>query len=184
MNDFMISMLTTLPIIFFEIFASYIYTFFVHSLLAKDPKWKYFLMLWAGLLLFQTGIYTWLPGKLGITVSYFDGLVRFADGALLTNLSLVMFLHAACIGLAMLGHLWKSIRKKVKFNGKYVLLELAVIVILVFAGVRIGQSVNPATEAALPGQISAVLVIGVILILWGYGDSGLKTPFSAKKTKQ
>ena len=181
MKDIIIAILATLPIVFFEIFASFVYSAFVVSVLAKDAKWKYFLMLWVGLLLFQAGIYTWFPGKMGIVVSYFDGLIKFVDRELLTNLSLVMFLHAGGIGLATLNHLWKSIRKKVKFSGKYVLLELAMTVVLIFFGVRIGKNVNEATKMADSGKISAIITIGVILIIWGYSSSGLRDAFSAMK---
>ncbi len=179
MKGFIVSVLATLPILFFEMIASIIYSIFVQGILAKDPIWKRCLGLWVGLLLVQTGIYTWVPGKLGLVVRYFDGLIQFVDGALITNLSLVMFLHAGGIGLAMLGYLWKVIRKQVKFNGKYVLLELAMTAILVFLGVRFRRYVGDQVEVAEKGKISAFIVLGVILSFWG--GSGLKTKVLSKK---
>ena len=138
MKVFIISMIATLPIVIFDVFSSLIYTEFANRVLKKDRSWAGWLALWVGLLLFQTGLYTWVPGRFGLEITCMDGLITFQDGALIGNLGLIMLIHAAGIGLAILGYLWKTIRKKVKYNGKFLLLELAMTVLLLFLGIQIG----------------------------------------------
>ena len=170
MKDFLIMIVATIPILFFEAIVCMVYTGFVESMLSKNRAWVRFLAIWAGLLLFQTGIYTWLPGKLNIEISYFDGIVKFVDGALIMNLAFVLFLHSAGIALAALGHLWKAIRKKVKLNGKFVLLELAITVILIFIGVKLVNRAEAEPVTADQGKAGIMTVIGILLMLWGYSN--------------
>ena len=168
MKDFFIMIAATLPILFFEAVVCMVYTGFIESLLQKNRAWIRFLAIWVGLLLFQTGIYTWLPGKLNLEISYFDGVVKFADGALVMNLALVLFLHSAGIALAALGHLWKAIRKKVKLNGKFVLLELAITALLVFIGIKLAERAEAVPEPAGDGKACIMIIIGLALMLWAY----------------
>ena len=168
MKEFIVMIAATLPILFFEAVVCMVYTGFIESLLQKNRAWIRFLAIWVGLLLFQTGIYTWLPGKLNLEISYFDGVVKFADGALVMNLALVLFLHSAGIALAALGHLWKAIRKKVKLNGKFVLLELAITALLVFAGIKLVERAEAEPGPAGDGKAGIMIIIGLALMLWAY----------------
>ncbi len=169
MKDFIVPIAATLPIIAFELIVAVVYTFLVESILKKSPAWIIrFLAIWVGLLLFQTGIYTWLPGKLGLVVAFMDGEVEFTDGALIRNLALVMFMHSLGIGLSMLSHIWKAIRKKEKFNGKFVLIEIAVIAILIFLGIQVMNRAETEVIPADQSKIIGMIVVGLLLALWGY----------------
>ena len=170
MKDFMIMIAATIPILFFEAVVCMVYTSFVEALLVKNRAWLPFLAIWVGLLLFQTGIYTWLPGKLNLEISYFDGNVKFVGGALTMNLALVLLLHSAGIALAVLGHIWKAIRKKAKLNGKFVLLELAITALLVFIGVTLFNRAEAEQLPSEPGKAVLMTVIGIVLMLWVYGS--------------
>ena len=72
MKDFIITIAATLPILAFEIVVAFVFVWLVRSILEKNSAWIRFLAVWVCLLLFQTGIYTWLPGKLGLVVSFMD----------------------------------------------------------------------------------------------------------------
>ncbi|MBR6206268.1 MAG: tetratricopeptide repeat protein [Oscillospiraceae bacterium] len=168
MKEFLITIAATLPIIAFEIVVAVVFTFLIEAILKKNKIWVRLLAIWVGLLLFQTGIYTWLPGKLGLVVSFMDGEVEFTDGALIGNLSLIMFMHSLSIGLSMLSHIWKAIRKKVKFNGKFVLVEIAVIAVLIFLGIQVMNRAETEVIPAEQSKITAIIVVGLILILWGF----------------
>ena len=168
MKDFFIMIVATIPILFFEAIVCMVYTGFVESLLAKNRAWIRFLAIWAGLLLFQTGLYTWLPGKLNIEISYFDGIVKFVDGALILNLALILILHSVGIALAALSHLWKAIRKKVKLNGKFVLLELTITALLIFIGIKLFNRAEAEPMTAEQGKAVVMTLLGILLMLLGY----------------
>lgn len=171
MKDFIIPIIATLPLVLLYILMNIIYNGFGQRILTKDRLWIRYLVLWVGLLLFKTGLCTWAPGKLGLQIEYFDGLISLRDGDLAGNLAILLFIHSGCLAITLLGHLWKAIRKKGRFSGKFVLLELVTIVVFIFLGI---QAVNKAKEMPRvePSRMVLMMALGVILALWGY--SGVK----------
>ena len=179
-KELLTSILTTLPIALLALLMTVIYNEFGKRILNRDRLWIRFLVLWIGLFLFKTGLYTWAPGRLGLEIEVFEGLITLKDGALAGNMAVLLFFHAACIGLALLGHLWKAIRKKVRFSWKFVLLEIVTIALFILIGL---WAVNKAKEMPVAEAYRSALMMGLGLVLAAWGYAGLKKAGKAAPAK-
>ena len=179
-KELLTSIAVTLPIALLALLMTFVYNEFGKRLLTRDRLWIRFLILWVGLFLFKTGLYTWIPGKLGFQIEVFEGLITLKDADLAGNLAVLLFVHALCIGLALLGHLWRAIRKKVRFSWKFVLLELATIALFVLLG---QWAVNKAKEMPVAEDHRSLLMMGLGLVLAAWAYAGLKKAGKAASAK-
>lgn len=129
-----VNFIVSLSIAIFDYVVFSFFTSMINEILDKSRSWLRYLSLWIGLLLFQTGVYTWLPGRFGYAITVYDGAVIFRDNAIIYNLGIQLLLHALAIGAALAKYLWKTIRKKVKFLANAFFLELLIVIVCAVAG--------------------------------------------------
>ena len=61
--DVIINIIVGVSILLFDFIVCEIYSQGIHSILRKERRWVRYFMIWIGLLLFQTVVYSWLPGR-------------------------------------------------------------------------------------------------------------------------
>ena len=108
----------TFGLVVVDIVVALLYADAIQMLLEKDLRCVFFFLMWIGILLLQTGLFSWLPGRTGSEISMLDGLIVFEDGALVRNFGSLLFVHAAGIGMSIAKNLWEVIRRRARFYGK------------------------------------------------------------------
>jgi tetratricopeptide (TPR) repeat protein len=111
-------------------------------------------------------VYSWLPGRFGLEITYLDGLVSFTDGAFIRNLGVVLLLHTAGILLALLKYLWGVIRKKSPFLWQFALLEAGIAGICLVIGIHLVKNRSVVQfEGGKAAATAAVLILAVVLLV-------------------
>ncbi len=140
----------------------------IQRILDKKKGWVNRLLLAVLVLVYVTTLYTWLPHKLGFQITLMDGEIPIEGGAIYTNLTIMFGATAVAIVLGLLGHIWRAMRRKVKFNGKFFLLEVLFIAAFVFAATRFIERADiileypPETDTK---YIAAFILVGIFLIV-------------------
>lgn len=164
--DVIINIIVGVSILLFDFIVCEIYSQGIHSILRKERRWVRYFMIWVGLLLFQTLVYSWLPGRFGLEITYLDGLVSFTDGAFIRNLGVVLLLHTAGILLALLKYLWGVIRKKSPFLWQFALLEAGIAGICLVIGIHLVKNRSVVQfEGGKAAATAAVLILAVVLLV-------------------
>ena len=158
-----ISIILTVASVLISFMAVACYNEGIEMLVNKNKGWSFFFLLWLGILLFQDGLFSWLPGRFGLELSFFDGLISFEDGAFIHNLGILLFEFTFLIGLALIRYIWHALRKKVKFSGKFFFLDLVFGALCAYAGSRLVQ--NPEKIDFSADQTAARVVLSVIIVL-------------------
>lgn len=105
---------------------------FFCEILEKGKEKLRFLTIWVSIILFEVLLYSWLPGRLGLILTFFDGGIELIDGALYSNFAIIMFAQAVGLILGLVKNIWGAIRKKNKFTFKLFVLYLVFIAIFGF----------------------------------------------------
>lgn len=116
------------------------FSLMIQAILEKNRKWACFLLTVLGMALAEAAVYSWLPGRLGYTVSLFEDAIALEDGAALSNLGGIFAAQAAAIGFGLAAYAWSGIRKKAVFSWKAFLLELLFLVLFAAAGLALYQN--------------------------------------------
>ena len=112
----------------------------IERLLDKKSGWFNRLLLSLAVIVYVSLLYTWLPHKLGYAISLFDDAFVLEGGAIYQNLMIMCIVTALSIFLGLLSHIWKSIRRKVKFSGRFFFLEVFFIAAFVFVAIRLSNN--------------------------------------------
>lgn len=123
-----------------NVWESFLFTEALNYLLEKNGQWIRFMLKWSGLILLETALVSWLPGRTGMQIVILDNEEVFTDGALFHNLGILLLLHAACVGLATAKDVWAVIRKRKVFSGKLLFLETVSCVVSALIGIQLVHS--------------------------------------------
>lgn len=118
---------------------TYIFTAMVNYILLKDRRWLNYLLIWVVILISETVCFTLLPSQAGFVISFGD-VTEYESGALISNFGRILLVHAFCMILAVFGFLWNVIRKRKRFDAKFLLLEVVICSICIFLGIRCLES--------------------------------------------
>ena len=118
---------------------AHIFSAMVNYILLKDRRWLNYLLIWVVILLSETVCFTLLPSQAGFVISFGD-VTEYESGALISNFGRILLVHAFCMILAVFGFLWNVIRKRKRFDGKFLLLEAVICGICIFLGIRCLES--------------------------------------------
>ena len=130
----------SLALVMLKLWESFIFTDALDSLLEKNGRWIKPMLKWAGLILFETALVSWLPGRTGMQIVILDDVEVFTDGAVFRNLGVLLLLHAAGVGLAAAKHVWAVIRKRKALSGRLLFLEIVSCAASVLIGIKLVQS--------------------------------------------
>ena len=125
MKDF-VFVFVTISLVLIDVFVAQLFSGGIELMLEKSRGWIYMFLLWMGILFLQAAFYSWLPGRIGGEITLFDGLFVLEDGALIRNLGYLLMAHVLGIGMALGKYLWDVIRKRERFYGKMVAMEVVV----------------------------------------------------------
>ena len=128
--------LLTVVLAFSGLFTAHIFSAMVNYILLKDRRWLNYLLIWVVILLSETVCFTLLPSQAGIEILVEDTDIVYESGALISNFGRILLVHAVCMILAVFGFLWNVIRKRERFDAKFLLLEVVICSICVFLGAR------------------------------------------------
>ena len=116
------------------------FSLMIEAMLEKNRIWFCFLLIVLGMMLAEAAVYSWLPGRLGYTISLFEDAIALEDGAVLSNLGGIFAAQAAAIGFGLAAYAWSGVRKKAAFSWKAFLLELLFLVLFAAAGIALYQN--------------------------------------------
>ena len=160
----------TFGLVVVDIVVALLYADAIQMLLEKDLRCVFFFLMWIGILLLQTGLFSWLPGRTGSEISMLDGLIVFEDGALVRNFGSLLFVHAAGIGMSIAKNLWEVIRRRARFYGKLFLLQVATCALFGYLGIVLmenGYTVHfQGGEKAGSAVLLVIAAVGAGLILF------------------
>lgn len=166
-----------------DLIVAYYICFGIRFLLQKNRLWIRYFLIGIGVLLFQTALFSWLPGRVELEYSLFEGTLVFEDGALFHNLGFLLLAYSMGIGIMVLKYLWQVIRKKESFSGKLFLLEVVFCAVGCVLSVPLINNTYvihfEGGEAAGTIVLLILAVVGAILVIWGF-----KTTRSEKKQKE
>ena len=169
MIDFLL-LPTTILLGVVDFIAAIVYSEGIELLLQKNRLWFRPIMLWVGILLLQTAVFTWLPGHVGVQITMLEGLIVFEDGALIKNLCILLYTHAASIAILLCKYLWNVICKKTLFNPKFFLLELVVCFVLCIIATRLlfGNHLiySGGGDTTDPMVLWIFAVVGAGIVIW------------------
>lgn len=170
----------TMSIILVDFFVLQFYIESIKLLLQKKRKWIVFLLFWIGIILLQTLFYSWLPGRMGGEISYFDGLIVLQDGALIRNCGFIILVHEMAIGISLLKYIWNVIRKRDKFYAKLFFAELLVGILFTVISIPLIRNDYVVTfkgGGALASIVTVILALIGIYAVFG----GMKEEHAEKK---
>lgn len=151
----------------------------VVALLEKDKKWYRGLLASIGVLLFMTVLYTWMPAIIGGELSFFDELITLRDGALFQNLGILLLLHAFSILSVIVKDLWKVVRRKEKFSGRFTGVESGFCVAYALLGILFVRNDRVVElDCSTGAYVIALVIVGAVLfyivkgMLTGNKESG------------
>ena len=185
--DSVLEILFNLSIAFVTIYACYLYNISVIDILDKDRNWYKSFLKWIAVLILETLLFSWLPGRMNLEFSLGEGLMVFEDGMIFHNLSFILFSQVIGIGIALATFLWRCIRKKCKFSGKFVALEILIAVILTAIAIPLFSSeykIEYGPEGTALAKIIYFLmaVAGLGVFIWlCYSDKAKKEQAAAEK---
>lgn len=179
----------TFGLVVVDIVVALLYADAIQMLLEKDLRCVFFFLMWIGILLLQTGLFSWLPGRTGSEISMLDGLIVFEDGALVRNFGSLLFVHAAGIGMSIAKNLWEVIRRRARFYGKLFLLQVATCALFGYLGIVLmenGYTVHfQGGEKAGSAVLLVIAAVGAGLILFAiFSGKSDKKDASAQGTAQ
>ncbi len=169
--DTIIEIVGSLLLAVVAIVAAMLFTEMIEAILKKNRVWFSFLLLILGIMLAETAVYSWLPGRFGYKVEYFDGAFSLDDGAVLSNLGGILLAQAVALVFTLAKYLWSCIRKKESFNGKFFLLDFLFMLVFGAAAVSLFQNDSAIAltkaESVRTSLLLAFGVCGTLMILLG-----------------
>jgi tetratricopeptide (TPR) repeat protein len=112
----------------------------------------------------MTVLYTWLPGIIGGEITYFDGLISLSDGALYQNLGILLLLHAFSIVAVIVKDLWKVVRRKAKFNGRFTGAMFGFAVVYAILGILFVKNDRVVElDCSAGAYVIALVMVGAVL---------------------
>lgn len=162
-----------------DVLVALLFSEMIRRILLKDRSWVHFLIMVLGSVLLQAAVYSWLPGRLGYVVQYFEDLIVLRDGAVLSNLGAMLVAQALAIAIVLVKHIWAAIRKKERFSGKYSLLMLLFSVMMGFAGASLFENEAAIAFSDDPRQswlLPALFFCGLLLL-----TAGIRADKNSKK---
>ena len=143
MSDFLHDLFLILPtcgIVMIGALETFYYNACIDCILNKYSEWKRYLLMCLGVIVFQAVLFSWLPAATNTKMTMLDGLIEFEGGKVIKNLGILCFVQMVCIALGLLRHFWNAIRKRTRFSGKFVLLEIVFIAVFAFAGYHLVEN--------------------------------------------
>ena len=184
MNDLWI-FLGNFVFIVFHVIAFFLYSFAIRSFADKEKGVGAVLIgLCLSTLLLLTALYSWLPGKIGYQLSMLDGALVFEEGAFIRNFGFLLGVQALDLGLGTASYLWACLRRKNRFEGKYLLYLLLFTAVFGVSGYFLSQSTF---RLSFSDNRAAAFVVQAVLALLGAGfwiwliASGISDRRSRKK---
>ncbi len=117
-----------------------VYSEGVQSIMKKEKRWFIWFLIWGCMLLFISALYSWLPGRAGFEINIMDGVFVLEDGMFFKNLAMMLFAQTLGIVIIMWTHIWRVIRKKERFSGAFLLLQLVIGAGVTYLGTRLFQN--------------------------------------------
>ena len=174
MKDF-VFVFVTISLVLIDVFVAQLFSGGIEMMLEKNKGWIFIISLWMGILFLQAAFYSWLPGRIGGEISLFDGLFVLEDGALIRNSGFLLMAHVIAIGMALGKYLWDVIRKRERFYGKMVALEIVVGGVCCCLAVRLMKSeyVIHFNGGESIGKIVMITLalIGAVFVFLGFRQS-------------
>lgn len=174
--DFVFEIAASLILVVVALMAALLFSEMIDAILKKNRIWFSFLLIVLGLMLAEAAVYSWLPGRLGYKIEFFEGAFALDDGAVLSNLGGIFFAQAIAIIFTLAKYIWSCIRKKEVFSGKFFLLDFLFMLVFGAAGISLFQN-DSAIELTKAESVRTPLLLafgigGALMIL--LGSRGLK----------
>ena len=135
----LISVIGDLLMIVVAVAGAIMFSEMIEAMLRKDRMWLSFLLLVLGIMLAETALYSWIPGRFGRYVELFEGAFTLEDGSVLSNLGGILAAQGVAILFALAKQAWDGIRKR-GFSWKLFLLETLFSALFIAGGAVLYQN--------------------------------------------